>query len=129
MRPETVMNQGFPKSHRLLKRQEFLRVYSEGTPYRNAGFHLFIRLRAHPGPARIGLTASRPAGGAVARNRLKRWAREDFRRLSAQLPPDLDLVLNFHPSLAKKSRQEFDQLFENILGRAKLLATSRTLLE
>ena len=117
------MNQGFPKAYRLLKRQEFTGVYATGTPYRNTGFHLFVKKREDYGPSRIGMTVTRAAGNAVIRNQLRRWTRETFRLSKDQVKPGFDMVLNYHRSLAAKSRQDFDQLFKNILAKADLLQT------
>ena len=115
------MRQGFPKSHRLLKRQDFLEVYSTGTPYRNAGFHLFLKKREDTRPARLGITVRKTVGGAVVRNRLRRWTRETFRLNQENLATGADVVVNLHPSLAAKSRTEFDQLLQDIFRKARLL--------
>ncbi len=74
-----MSDQGYPKIERLLKRHEFLRLSSRGrkihTPH-------FIVLRGEEiGPfTRVGITASRKTGNAVARNRCKRMIREFYRR-------------------------------------------------
>ena len=115
------MNQGFPKAHRLLKRQEFTGVYATGTPYRNTGFHLFVRKREDCESTRIGLTVTRAVGPSVTRNRLRRWTRETFRLSQDKVKPGFDIVLNYHRSLAARSRQDFDRLFKNILSKAELL--------
>lgn len=44
-----------------------------------------------PGP-RLGVTVTRKVGGAVARNRIKRWVREAFRRHQTRFAPGLDMV-------------------------------------
>jgi len=115
------MSQGFPKSYRLLKRQEFLVVYSTGTPYRNAGFHLFLRKREDIEPSRLGLTVTRFICKAVIRNRLRRWARETIRTKRQNLARGFDIVINYHRILAGKSRHEFDALLQDILQKASLL--------
>lgn len=43
--------------------------------------------------ARLGITASRKVGGAVVRNRVKRWIREWFRKTQTKLAPGLELVV------------------------------------
>ena len=111
----------FPKAYRLLKRKEFVLVYETGTPYRNAGFHLFVLKRNDEGPTRIGLTVTKGAGKSVVRNRIRRRSREIFRHLHDNLQPGYDLVLNHHPRLADMPREEFDRLFRHVLERAHLL--------
>lgn len=115
------MDQRFPKTARLLKRSEFRRVYDQGTPHRNAGFHLFVRGRDEPGPTRLGLTATRRAGNSVRRNLLRRRARDVFRRNYGRLKAGYDLVVNFHPKLAEMPKDEFDRLFLDVLEKAHLL--------
>ena len=120
------MDLGFPKAVRLLKRREFRTVYDIGTPYRNAGFHLFVLERGTCAPTRIGLTASRRVGGAVARNHLRRRAREAFRRLRSEIQPGRDIVVNFHASLAGAPREKFDRLFKDVLIPAGEEAEAKT---
>ena len=116
------MDQGFPKARRLLRRWEFRLVYDTGTPYRNAGFHLFVRPRSQPGEeTRIGITVTRALGGAVVRNRLRRWTRETFRLAYPRIKPGYDLVVNCHRRLGEARRDQFDRSFENVLEKAHLL--------
>lgn len=59
----------------------------------DAFFTVLASTRRPPGPARLGLAiAKKQARRAVDRSRLKRIARETFRRHRAQLP-DVDLVI------------------------------------
>jgi len=56
---------------------------------------LYVRALANGlGLTRLGLAVGRPAGGAVARARLRRRLREAFRHNKAGLPPGLDLLLS-----------------------------------
>jgi ribonuclease P protein component len=115
------LNQRFPKSHRLLKRNAFRLVYDTGTPYRNGGFHLFVRRREAAEPTRLGITTTRALGQATARNRVRRLVRENFRLAYSQLRPGHDIVVNCRQNLAGMTRSEFDRLFQDIVRKARLL--------
>jgi ribonuclease P protein component len=52
------------------------------------------RFQGRPGDApRLGITASRRVGSAVARNRVKRLIRETFRRNRGSFPAESDVVV------------------------------------
>ncbi|MEQ9317772.1 MAG: ribonuclease P protein component [Polyangiaceae bacterium] len=85
-------SQAFPKSHRLLKRAEFLAVQRAGGGARSRHFVALIRFRDDDDPCRLGVVASKRIGNAVARNRGKRRVREWFRRRD-DLPRGTDLVI------------------------------------
>jgi ribonuclease P protein component len=117
------MNDTFPKVARIRRRSEFRRVYDNGTPQRNAGFHLFVAPSpdAHDAPARTGITATKRAGNAVVRNRLRRWVREYVRRNRRKFTPGVDIVINVHPRMAKADHEEFDRLLANVFSKAQIL--------
>ncbi len=57
-----------------------------------AGDVVVLALESGAGLPRIGITVSSKVANAVARNRVKRWAREAFRAVAGELPP-VDLVV------------------------------------
>lgn len=81
----------FGKAARLRRRREFLAVKDRGTRL-HAGDYLILALSNECGRARIGITVSSKVGGAVVRNRVKRWLREAFRDIAGELPA-VDLVV------------------------------------
>ena len=99
--------QRFPKSARLLKRADFLRVYENGR--RHFGPHMtFFYLepkdqdgKAAAGRPRIGFTVSRALGGSVDRNRIRRRVREAVRMNLASLQRVIDIVINPKRSVMK----------------------------
>lgn len=95
----------FPSSVRLRKRAEFDRVYKGGDRHSSANMTV-IFLAASNGP-RVGFTAGKALGGAVARNRIRRRLREAVRRHLGELKAPAEVV--FHP---RKSalRADFTQL-------------------
>lgn len=115
MRPE-----GFPRSLRLRKRREFLRIQRYGTKLHLEGFLVFIEQvstsgelcrerSSHTAPQprlatlRIGITVTKKIGNAVVRNKIRRWVREAFRRTRCEFPSGLELVF-----VAKKQVQRLD---------------------
>ena len=71
----------FPKSDRLLKRDEFRRVYEQGRKLQGRYFTAFVLPSERERP-RLGITTTRKIGNAVERNRARRLLRE---ALDAQL--------------------------------------------
>ena len=80
-----------PKAARLRRRRAYLAVQEHGTRL-YAGEVLVLVKGAGADRARIGITVSSKVANAVERNRVKRWVREAFREIQAQLPP-VDLVV------------------------------------
>jgi ribonuclease P protein component len=69
----------FTKDDRLLKRSDFQRLSKSGKRIQNRYFIVYIS-RNDIQRCRLGLTVTRKVGNAVARNRIKRLAREYFRQ-------------------------------------------------
>ena len=113
------MSEALPKQTRLAKRREFLRVYDTGHKL----FSRYCVLFYAPNElswSRIGITATKKLGKANVRNRLKRWAREVYRRQREPLGIDergVDLVVNVKPNAAEADFQDFRRDFERVLQR------------
>jgi ribonuclease P protein component len=83
-------NFGFSKELRLLRASQFERVFAARASANNAWLTVY-GANNDVGHPRLGITATRRLGNAVARNRWKRVLREAY-RLSQDLLPALDLV-------------------------------------
>ncbi len=86
-----------PKTARLLKRAEFLKLSRAGAKLQSANFVVIIG-RNDRQQARLGITVSGKVGNSVMRNRIKRQVREFFRRRRAVLQPGTDFLV-----IARKS--------------------------
>lgn len=78
---------------RLKRRAEFLRAAARGRKAAVHGLVLQALPRGDAAPARVGFTATRKLGNAVARNRARRRLKEAARLLAGELPAGHDLVL------------------------------------
>jgi ribonuclease P protein component len=119
--PETAQSaprikpEGFPKLLRLRRREDFVRVQTEGRR-RVQGPFVVLRVDRPEGPSRLGVTASRKVGRAVLRNRAKRLVREFFRRHVAEIHPPADIVVIVRPRAAKLTYQEVERDLAGALG-------------
>ena len=113
----------FPKSARLLRRGDFVRLragrgFAEG-PLAASWMPRVAeptRMGMPPAVARVGLVVSSKVGGAGVRNRVKRRLREALRHEIHRLPP-VDVVLVARPSAAAATVDELRAWVERVLPR------------
>lgn len=85
-------NQGFVRSLRLQRAEDFQQAFRLGNKHNQGGFVVYTRLNGL-GYARLGLAiAKKVIQSASARNRVKRLLRESF-RLNQRRLPDIDIVI------------------------------------
>lgn len=87
------MGQSFPKTDRLLRREEFLAAQKRGRRLHSAHFVLVLHDRGDDAGARLGLVTSRKVGNAVRRNFIRRVVRETFRLHKPLFPLRHDVVV------------------------------------
>ena len=106
--------EGFPRSARIRKRADFLRVQQRGKKV-SAGPLVGLVLPAAGGAARLGLTVSAKVGNAVVRARVKRQLREVFRKRRLQCPA-VELVIIARPAAREASSAELGAAFGALLS-------------
>ena len=91
---------GLPKTARLRKRREFLRLSKAGSKTHSTNF-IVISSRNETGERRLGITVSGKVGNAVTRNRIKRHVREFFRQRREQMQQGMDFLIIARTSAAE----------------------------
>lgn len=90
------------------RRADYLRIQSTAQRVTTRHYHLLVAPSGlAPGsPSRFGLIVTRKVGSAVVRNRIKRVARECFRRTPGFVPDGIDLIVVARPGAAELSFAE-----------------------
>lgn len=90
----------FPREVRIRRSREFREITEVGRRHSSGAFVLLVCPTGGHGRARLGITASRKVGNAVARNRVKRRIREWFRRCGQARLQGFDVVVIARASAA-----------------------------
>jgi ribonuclease P protein component len=114
--------ESFPKSARLRKRPEFLKISRTGRKIHSAHF-VILSGKNDSSQSRLGITVSGKVGNAVARNRIKRCVREFFRRHRHELGAGLDfLVIARNSARQISSRKIAEEMRQNLIERRSRIA-------
>jgi ribonuclease P protein component len=125
---ERLRSEALPKSRRLAKRPEFVRVYETGRKHFSRYAVLFFAGNDLQS-SRIGITVTKKVGKANIRNRLKRWTREVYRRQREPLGLDaqpLDIVVNVKPAAVETTFQDYSRDLTKALERVVSDAARRS---
>jgi ribonuclease P protein component len=111
------------QAERLKRRADYLRCYRTGRR-RHGSLAILYFIPNEFGHPRIGITASRKVGKAVARHRLKRRIKETYRRWKRRGNlPAMDLVVHLKPGAGGADFPSFRAELLRLLGG--LLAQDR----
>ena len=108
-----------PRARILRRRPEFLAIRREGGT--ESGIPLKLNWRCFPrATRRMAVVVPKACGNAVMRNRIKRWVRETWRHLQADLLPGLDSVWIARPSAARAGYDAIQKEMIRLYQRAGL---------
>ena len=98
----------FPRRERLTKQSEFREVYGQGRKAVGRSFVCYFARREGEG-RKFGMAVSRKVGGAVTRNRVKRYLREIYRACREDLKDDMSIVVVARPAASTLSFAECEE--------------------
>lgn len=119
--PELPGLERFPRRERLRTGSEFRAVYENGQ--KSLGREFVCYVVRHEGNGRkFGMAVSRKVGGAVTRNRVKRYLREIYRTCRKRLHDDVTIVIVARHKAASLSFAECDEAVGQLLQKGGVLS-------
>lgn len=113
--------ESFPRRERLTKTHEYRDVYEHG--HRVVGPAFICYVVRHEGQGRkFGLAVSRKVGGAVTRNRVKRYIREVYRTSRKHLVDDIRMVVVARPASANLTFTECEEAIGRLFRKGEALS-------
>jgi len=98
-KPYVPGRESLPRRERLTTPREYRDVFDRGRRTVGQAFICYIARDEGQG-RKFGMAVSRKVGGAVVRNRVKRYIREVYRKSRARLSDDMRMVIVAKPAAA-----------------------------
>ncbi len=116
---------GLSRQEKVKSKKDFKEIFNSGQRYSNSLISIVFKNNQEAsgkGPIRrLGIIASRKAGNAVQRNRLKRLIRETFRLGKQDFKRAVDLVVILKPGAREASKEAFLTGFLDLCKKARIL--------
>lgn len=104
-KPDVPGKESLPHRERLTTPREYREVFDRGRRTVGQAFVCYVA-RSEGQGRKFGMAVSRQVGGAVIRNRVKRYIREAYRTSRARLREDVRMVIVAKPAAAALSYAE-----------------------
>ena len=117
MREGAARSEAFPRRYRLGENRNYRYVYRRGKSHPSRSVVL-IHLKGRD--LKIGFSVSAKVGNAVTRNRIRRWLREDIRRVRTRMKCG-KYVFIARQGITGVSHQALTRELHRLLDRAGLL--------
>lgn len=116
-REKARASEGFARQYRLGSNRNYRYVYRRGKSYPSRNLVL-IHLKGRD--VKIGFSVSKKVGNAVTRNRIRRYLREDVRRMRTEMKRG-KYIFVARPSAKMVPHDSLSREIRHLLSKAKLL--------
>ena len=110
-----------PRGERLRSRRDYLEVYREGKKAYGGPFICYVAQREGQG-RRFGMAVPKRVGGAVVRNRVKRYLRETYRLNRSRLVDDVWIVVVARDGAGRMSYPECAEAIIRLFRKGGVLS-------
>ena len=111
----------FPRREHLTRNRDYLDIYREGKKRVGQAFVCYTVRREGQG-RKLGLAVSRKVGGAVIRNRVKRYIREIYRLRRRHMVDDVWVVIVARKAAADMTYQECENAIGHLFRHGEVLS-------
>ncbi|MDQ0271967.1 ribonuclease P protein component [Cytobacillus purgationiresistens] len=109
------------KEFRVKKNKEFQEAFKRGKSFANRQFVVYSLQKGEQLHFRIGLSVSKKIGNAVMRNQIKRYIRQAFHELDADLKQDYDYIIIARKPVSSMDFHEIKKSLIHVLKLSKVL--------
>ncbi|MBN6889953.1 ribonuclease P protein component [Cytobacillus horneckiae] len=109
------------KEFRVKKNKEFQEAFKRGKSFANRQFVVYSLQKDEQSHFRIGLSVSKKIGNAVMRNQIKRYIRQAFHELDADLKQNYDFIIIARKPTADMDFFEIKKSLIHVLKLSKVL--------
>lgn len=112
------------RQNRLMKKEDFNKVYRYGKSIANRQFVLYYLLKHQQEDFRLGISVSKKVGNAVVRNRLRRLVKEAVRQHGSEIVGEYDFIVIVRKPAVGLDFSTLQQSILHVLRKAALINKS-----
>lgn len=109
------------KAYRIKKNEEFQYTFKAGKSFANRQLVIYYAEKPEQEHFRIGLSVGKKIGNAVTRNRIKRYLRQAFQELDADIKNQYDIVIIARQPTKNMDFHEIKKSLSHLLYKQHLL--------
>ncbi|WP_100011702.1 ribonuclease P protein component [Lentibacillus sediminis] len=113
------------KAFRIKKNEEFQAAFKHGKSFANRQLVIYYVKKPDQEHIRVGLSVGKKIGNAVTRNRIKRYLRQAFQEMEAQIREEYDIVIIARKPTKDMGQEEIRKSLNHLLYKECLLKNNQ----